>query len=181
MDELCNVTPNPNQPYVGANAFAHKGGMHVAGVNADARTFEHVDPAEVGADRRVLVSELSGQGHRPGARGAWTTHTAGAGGRAREGAREPRLPVRGRRRLLRPPDPQGDGRVRAALPARGVARDRREARGRPRADRGHDQDLGRGRALREDRRGQRAGERARQGAARSRSASATRTSATSSS
>jgi 2-isopropylmalate synthase len=62
IDELCNVTPNPNQPYVGANAFAHKGGMHVAGVNRDARTFEHVDPAEVGADRRVLVSELSGKG-----------------------------------------------------------------------------------------------------------------------
>ena len=62
MDELCNVTPNPNQPYVGANAFAHKGGMHVAGINRDARTFEHIDPAEVGADRRVLVSELSGKG-----------------------------------------------------------------------------------------------------------------------
>ena len=62
VDELCNVTQNPNQPYVGANAFAHKGGMHVAGVNRDARTFEHVDPAEVGADRRVLVSELSGKG-----------------------------------------------------------------------------------------------------------------------
>jgi 2-isopropylmalate synthase len=62
VDELCNVTPNPNQPYVGANAFAHKGGMHVAGVNRDARTFEHVEPADVGADRRVLVSELSGKG-----------------------------------------------------------------------------------------------------------------------
>jgi 2-isopropylmalate synthase len=62
VDELCNMTPNPNQPYVGANAFAHKGGMHVAGVNRDARTFEHVEPAEVGADRRVLVSELSGKG-----------------------------------------------------------------------------------------------------------------------
>src|SRR3954453_3323560 len=62
VDELCNVTPNPNQPYVGANAFAHKGGMHVAGINRDARTFEHIDPGEVGADRRVLVSELSGKG-----------------------------------------------------------------------------------------------------------------------
>ncbi len=62
MDELCNVTPNPNQPYVGANAFAHKGGMHVAGINRDARTFEHIEPADVGADRRVLVSELSGKG-----------------------------------------------------------------------------------------------------------------------
>jgi 2-isopropylmalate synthase len=62
MDDLCNVTPNPNAPYVGANAFAHKGGMHVAGVNRDARTFEHLDPADVGADRKVLVSELSGKG-----------------------------------------------------------------------------------------------------------------------
>jgi 2-isopropylmalate synthase len=62
IDELCNVTPNVNQPYVGANAFAHKGGMHVTGVSRDARTFEHIEPAEVGADRRVLVSELSGKG-----------------------------------------------------------------------------------------------------------------------
>jgi 2-isopropylmalate synthase len=62
VDELCNVSPNPNAPYVGANAFAHKGGMHVAGVNRDSRTFEHVEPAEVGADRRVLISELSGKG-----------------------------------------------------------------------------------------------------------------------
>jgi 2-isopropylmalate synthase len=62
VDELCNVTPDANQPYVGANAFAHKGGMHVAGVSRDSRTFEHVDPAAVGADRRLLVSELSGKG-----------------------------------------------------------------------------------------------------------------------
>jgi 2-isopropylmalate synthase len=62
IDELCNISPNPNHPYVGANAFAHKGGMHVAGVSRDARTFEHVDPALVGADSRVLVSELSGKG-----------------------------------------------------------------------------------------------------------------------
>ena len=62
VDELCNVAPDPNQPYVGANAFAHKGGMHVAGVARDARTFEHVDPDDVGADRRLLISELSGRG-----------------------------------------------------------------------------------------------------------------------
>jgi 2-isopropylmalate synthase len=61
VDELCNVTPNPDQPYVGRNAFAHKGGMHVAGVEADARTFEHVDPATVGNERAVLPSELSGR------------------------------------------------------------------------------------------------------------------------
>ena len=62
VDEICNVSPNPNQPYVGRNAFAHKGGMHVAAIVRDARTFEHVDPAAVGADRKLLVSELSGKG-----------------------------------------------------------------------------------------------------------------------
>jgi 2-isopropylmalate synthase len=62
IDEICNVTPNPNQPYVGINAFAHKGGMHVAGIREDSRTFEHIDPAAVGNDRRVLISELSGRG-----------------------------------------------------------------------------------------------------------------------
>jgi 2-isopropylmalate synthase len=61
IDEVCNVTPNPDAPYVGRNAFAHKGGMHVAGVEADARTFEHVDPAAVGNSRNVLPSELSGK------------------------------------------------------------------------------------------------------------------------
>jgi 2-isopropylmalate synthase len=62
VDEICNVAPNPNQPYVGRNAFAHKGGMHVAGILADARTFEHLDPADVGNRRDLLISELSGKG-----------------------------------------------------------------------------------------------------------------------
>jgi 2-isopropylmalate synthase len=62
VDELCNLSPDPDQPYVGRNAFAHKGGMHVAGVRADARTFEHLDPALVGNRTEVLVSELSGRG-----------------------------------------------------------------------------------------------------------------------
>jgi 2-isopropylmalate synthase len=60
--ELLNLVPDPNQPYVGKNAFAHKGGMHVAGVNVDPATFEHIDPAEVGNTREVLISELSGKG-----------------------------------------------------------------------------------------------------------------------
>jgi 2-isopropylmalate synthase len=62
LDELLNFTPDPDQPYVGRNAFAHKGGMHVAGVNVDPTTFEHVDPAVVGNNRELLVSELSGRG-----------------------------------------------------------------------------------------------------------------------
>jgi len=61
LDELCNVTPNPDRAYVGRNAFAHKAGMHAAGVAADARTFEHLDPAEVGNEREILASELSGK------------------------------------------------------------------------------------------------------------------------
>ncbi|MGA8927680.1 MAG: citramalate synthase [Solirubrobacterales bacterium] len=62
IDELLNITPDPDQPFVGRNAFAHKGGMHVAGVSADTRTFEHMDPAEVGNEREMVVSELSGKG-----------------------------------------------------------------------------------------------------------------------
>ena len=62
VDELLNLTPDPDQPYVGRNAFAHKGGMHVAGVQADARTFEHIAPELVGSSRDVLISELSGKG-----------------------------------------------------------------------------------------------------------------------
>ena len=62
LDEMLNLTPDPDQPYVGKNAFAHKGGMHVAGVNADPATFEHIDPAAIGNSREVLVSELSGKG-----------------------------------------------------------------------------------------------------------------------
>jgi 2-isopropylmalate synthase len=61
MDEILNVIPDPNQAYVGRNAFAHKGGMHVAGVAADASTFEHIDPALVGNERELLVSELAGR------------------------------------------------------------------------------------------------------------------------
>ncbi|MGA2929031.1 MAG: citramalate synthase, partial [Solirubrobacteraceae bacterium] len=61
FDELLNFTPDPDQPYVGRNAFAHKGGMHVAGVNADPATFEHIEPAVVGNHRELLISELSGK------------------------------------------------------------------------------------------------------------------------
>src|SRR5271154_6629161 len=62
LDELLNRSPDPAQPYVGKHAFAHKAGLHAAGVRADARTFEHIDPLVVGNDRDVLISELSGRG-----------------------------------------------------------------------------------------------------------------------
>jgi 2-isopropylmalate synthase len=61
LDELCNLTPDPDRPYVGRNAFAHKAGMHAAGVEADASTFEHLDPTLVGNERDIVASELAGK------------------------------------------------------------------------------------------------------------------------
>jgi len=59
--ELANITPHPRQPYVGRSAFAHKAGLHVSGLQRNFRTYEHIEPAVVGNDRRVLLSELSGR------------------------------------------------------------------------------------------------------------------------
>jgi 2-isopropylmalate synthase len=59
--EAANMLLVPGQPYVGPSAFAHKGGIHVAAVARDRRTYEHVDPTAVGNTRRILVSELSGR------------------------------------------------------------------------------------------------------------------------
>ncbi|WP_372788428.1 citramalate synthase [Paraconexibacter sp.] len=61
VDELLNQVPNATQPFVGRNAFAHKGGLHVAGVRADASTFEHMEPELVGNERQLIVSELAGR------------------------------------------------------------------------------------------------------------------------
>ncbi|HPK06825.1 MAG TPA: citramalate synthase, partial [Aminivibrio sp.] len=61
VDTLANLRPYPRAPFVGAAAFAHKGGMHVDAVRKNPRTFEHIDPALVGNSRRILVSELSGK------------------------------------------------------------------------------------------------------------------------
>jgi 2-isopropylmalate synthase len=61
LDEVCNIASDPNRAYVGRNAFAHKAGMHAAGVAADASTFEHLDPALIGNEREILPSELSGK------------------------------------------------------------------------------------------------------------------------
>lgn len=58
--ELANARPNLKAPYTGASAFAHKAGMHVDAVRKNPASFEHVDPVEVGNQRRILISELSG-------------------------------------------------------------------------------------------------------------------------
>src|SRR4051812_41705460 len=59
--EVANMNFRPGQPFVGASAFAHKGGMHTHAVGKLAASYEHIDPETVGNERRILVSELSGQ------------------------------------------------------------------------------------------------------------------------
>ncbi len=61
VDDLANVRHDIRQPFVGATAFAHKGGIHVNAVEKVARSYEHIEPEAVGNRRRVLVSELSGR------------------------------------------------------------------------------------------------------------------------
>lgn len=60
VDEVANVTPDTRQPYVGASAFAHKGGIHVDAVLKRRDTYEHIHPELVGNAQRILISELSG-------------------------------------------------------------------------------------------------------------------------
>ena len=59
--EIANVAPNDFQPYVGRSAFAHKGGVHGAAVAKVERSYQHVDPVQVGNEGRLVVSELGGR------------------------------------------------------------------------------------------------------------------------
>jgi len=59
--EIGNLTPVMNMPYVGGSAFAHKAGLHVDALRKNKRTYEHIDPALIGNERRFLISELSGK------------------------------------------------------------------------------------------------------------------------
>ena len=61
VDEVANLMPDRRQPWVGATAFAHKGGMHVNAVQKLAQSFEHATPDAVGNKRRILVSDLAGR------------------------------------------------------------------------------------------------------------------------
>lgn len=59
--ETANLNHRNSQPFVGQSAFAHKGGMHVHAIARATSSYEHLDPALVGNERRILVSELSGR------------------------------------------------------------------------------------------------------------------------
>jgi 2-isopropylmalate synthase len=59
--EVSNLAVRNDQPYVGASAFAHKGGVHVSAVLKNPKTYEHVEPEAVGNTQRVLISDLAGR------------------------------------------------------------------------------------------------------------------------
>src|SRR3546814_3135533 len=54
-------SPSRHAAYVGASAFAHKGGLHVSAVMKDPRTYEHVPPESVGNTRQILISDQAGR------------------------------------------------------------------------------------------------------------------------
>jgi 2-isopropylmalate synthase len=59
--EVANIVPNDHQPYVGVSAFAHKGGVHGAATARVRHAYQHIDPALVGNETRLVVSELGGR------------------------------------------------------------------------------------------------------------------------
>jgi 2-isopropylmalate synthase len=61
VSEVANKRPFPFQPFVGKNAFTHKGGMHAAGYLIDPNSFQHIEPNQVGNDSSISISELSGK------------------------------------------------------------------------------------------------------------------------
>jgi len=61
VDDVSNNPHFARAPFVGRTAFAHKGGMHVNAVRKLARSYEHIEPASVGNQQHILVSELSGR------------------------------------------------------------------------------------------------------------------------
>lgn len=60
VSEIANVPPRDFSAYVGYNAFAHKGGLHVDAVRKNPVSYEHVPPESVGNERRIIISEQSG-------------------------------------------------------------------------------------------------------------------------
>lgn len=61
ISEISNINLSDNMPYIGASAFAHKGGMHIDAVCKSSKSYEHIKPELIGNDRRFLVSEVSGK------------------------------------------------------------------------------------------------------------------------
>ena len=60
VSEVVNLAPDDHAPFVGLSAFAHKGGIHVSAVEKNPRTYEHIEPHQVGNQRRIVVSDQAG-------------------------------------------------------------------------------------------------------------------------
>ena len=129
--ELLNRAVNPQAPYVGSSAFAHKAGLHTSAIARAKDAYEHVDPELVGNGTRFVVSEMAGRATitmkaaelglddgRPGRQ---------HGDRRPQAARARGLPLRGRRRLARAADAAGRRLGAGLLPGREHARDHRRA------------------------------------------------------
>ena len=61
VSEIANLAFNDKAAYVGNDAFAHKGGMHIDAVSKNPVSYEHINPALVGNSRHILVSEVAGR------------------------------------------------------------------------------------------------------------------------
>jgi 2-isopropylmalate synthase len=59
--DVTNFAPASRQPYVGTSAFAHKAGLHASAIKVDPDLYQHMDPAGVGNDMRLLVSDMAGR------------------------------------------------------------------------------------------------------------------------
>jgi 2-isopropylmalate synthase len=59
--EVTNFPPASRQPYVGSSAFTHKAGLHASAIKVDPNLYQHMDPAGVGNDMRLLVSDMAGR------------------------------------------------------------------------------------------------------------------------
>jgi len=59
--EIANLAPDTHAPYVGAAAFAHKAGLHASAIKVDPELYNHLDPAVVGNDQRILITEMAGR------------------------------------------------------------------------------------------------------------------------
>lgn len=63
VSEIANLPPETHAPFIGSSAFAHKGGVHVAAMRKNGKSYQHIDPELVGNNQRTVISELSGRGN----------------------------------------------------------------------------------------------------------------------
>ncbi len=126
VSEITNVPPYSRQPYVGASAFAHKAGLHASAIRVDPDLYQHTDPAEVGNDMRLLVSDMAGRasielkGRELGFDLGGDAGAGATGGRPGQGAGAARLHLRRGGRVLRAAAARGGRRRPAGLLRRRV-------------------------------------------------------------